>query len=186
MCGARQKIIRRLTHINGKVPHGLNGIGVKQCIVFLTQGPYFIHRIQIANLVVCKHERDQRLRPLLEQRFKFIQIDISMFIYGEVCSLHFTALNHKLYGMTHCVVFNGRSDNAFHAKITNTAKQGHIIGLCASGSEEDFAGLCSNSLRNTLANHLYLHLSTTATDVGRRWVAEVLHHANHFLFNTRF
>ncbi|CAI8175078.1 MAG: Uncharacterised protein [Cryomorphaceae bacterium] len=89
-----------------------------------------------------------------------------MFIHGEICSFYFATLDHKFYGMTHGVVFNSSCYDALHAKITNTAKKGHVISLSASGGEENFAGLCSNSLRNTLTNDLYLHLSTSATDVG--------------------
>ena len=72
--GERQEIDPKLVHVEGNLARSLRRVGVQEDAARLRDGANFSERLQYADLVVCRHHRDED-RAFGDRSLQLVEVD---------------------------------------------------------------------------------------------------------------
>lgn len=157
------------------VTYGLHGVGMKVCAVCMAEVADALQIEQVADLVVSVHQRHKRIGMFLEQGLKVVHVYMAVFI--EVYHVEVQAAVSKLLeGLLDGVVLDGRGDGMLDAISVYRGGQDGVVGLGASGGEDDLAGCAVQQLGDLLAGGLYSSPHFSSVCMRGRRVTEVFQH----------
>ncbi len=134
----RHQIHAERLHIDWQVRGGLDGVGVKQDAVPVTDFGDFADGVDCANLVVGVHDRDQR-RFVAKGLFHGGGRDHAGFIHVQPFDLETELFFQLLRGFADGGMLGARSQNpggaGFFALGQRHAAQGQVVGFRAAGGE---------------------------------------------------
>ena len=151
MAGEGKHINVHGLHIDGHMTVGLNGVGMEHNALFMTDPAQLRHGIDGADLVVGKHDGDQRgVRP--DRLLQRLRLYLAILVHRQIGDLK-ALLFQRLGGVKNGVVLDGGDDEMLLAlSLTGMeiAPQRQIVGFAAAAGEGDLRGVGVHQQRHLL------------------------------------
>ena len=150
VAGERKHIRRQMGKVNGRFAHGLHGIRMEQHAALASHFSHALDRIDIAHLVVGKHDGCQR-RIRREGGCVFVKVKASLVVHAKVghpVALAFPVLHDAEHGgMFHA----GGDEMALFRLGLDGRPDGGVVALRPAGGKDDFVRVCAQQTGHLLA-----------------------------------
>ncbi len=176
VCAAGCKINRHVAQIHRVMPHGLNGIRMKEGIVVpaaLADGFYVL---KDADFVVAMHDRHHGGDPIRQRDGEVMQVDFSRGIELEQTAGDVVPFAQMLGRFEDGAVLCGTGQNPFAAQLIDTGMQRHVVGFGPATGKTNRSGFHAELPRDLSARLLYGGLRAPPKLVRRRWISEMVPH----------
>src|SRR5688572_2075378 len=171
----RGQVGLRLGHVERHLADGLDGVGMQQDALLLRDRPDLGRRLQHADLVVGRHDRDQD-RLVGDRGAQILDVDPPVLLHREIGDA-VALLLELLAGVDHRLVLDHTGDDviALLAIHLGDALDRQVVGLGRAAREDDLLRIGADEVRDLLARGLDGLLSLPAEGVvAARRIAEVV------------